>query len=180
MKHLTIASVQHLAEQAARGRMPPESLPAHLSSCADCMQEFKLQRALVEALGKPAHSAPGSIKRAVMGQIAAPGRHSAFMRALSAGGRAVAMACVLGVIVYALTLDVPGSPQPGPASELFGQISSYYFSAKEFLAGRSSVVNQVADRDADGYRILVITFLVLAGLGLVDRFVIRHFVRMKL
>ncbi|MEP0823610.1 MAG: hypothetical protein HRF44_12255 [Ignavibacterium sp.] len=179
MEHLTVEEIHDLAMRVDRGDLQKQALPAHLITCGDCMQEFRFQGVLVHALRTHVHPAPRSMKRAVMNRII-PAGESALTKILSAGGRVLAMAAVVAMIVYGLSLDLPGSSQPGPTSELFGQMSSYYNVAKEFLAAHTSVLGTSKNDGGEKGKILVMTFFVLAGLGLVDKFVGRRFIRMKL
>ncbi|MEX2116650.1 MAG: hypothetical protein WEB37_07175 [Bacteroidota bacterium] len=182
--HLTEKEIHTLADQTADPRRKAELLD-HVASCKRCTAELSLERSLLQAIrAVPLHKTSGQFTSRVMGQLDPELRNGLLFRMFGGAGRAIAMAAVLGLIAYALTLNVPGSTPSGngPATVLFGEISSYYDSAREFLTSSSIQVNQKVDQRASGQgmQILAMTFVVLIALGLLDRFVLRHFVRMKL
>ncbi|GJQ19830.1 MAG: hypothetical protein HBSIN02_01850 [Bacteroidia bacterium] len=179
MEHLTVEEIHDLAVRVDRGDLPKEALPAHVTMCRECMQEFRFQAVLVNTLRTHIHPAPRSMKKAVMNRII-PSGDTVFTKILSAGGRALAMVAVVAVIVYGLSLELPGSSRPSPTSELFGQMSSYYNVAKEFLSAHTSALGAPRTDGGEKVKILVMTFVVLAGLGLIDKILGRRFVRMKL
>lgn len=182
--HLTEKEIQALADHTIDPDRKTELL-GHAASCKRCAAELSLERSMTQAIRTaPLQKTSRQFTSRVMGQID-PGLPNGLLFGMFGGaGRLIAMAGVLGVIAYGLTLNVPGTAEStkGPATELFGQISSYYDSAREFLTNRSSQVNQTVDQRASGQgmQILAMTFVVLIVLGLLDRFVFRHFVRMKL
>lgn len=182
MEHLKLSELQEWAERAAAGRSE-QALPGHLRECRRCQNEYRFQLAMVRSLRMPSHAAPPSVKRMVMNRIVSPTRQGLALRLLSGGGRAVAMAAVLAVVFFALTMNFPGTPEAaksGPATQVFGQLSSYYAEAKEFLTSHSDALRPPSERNGDGNRLVIMTLVVLGGLGLVDRFVIRRFVHLKL
>ncbi|MEX2191306.1 MAG: hypothetical protein WEB33_11455 [Bacteroidota bacterium] len=181
--HLTQKEIQALADQSIDPRRKAELLD-HAASCKKCSTELSFDRSLSQAIRTaPLHKTSAQFTAKVMGQVDPEFQNGLLFRMFGGAGRIVAMAAVLGLIAYIMTLNVPGSTTSGggPATMLFGEISSYYDSAKEFLTSRSSQVNQTVDQRASGQgvQILAMTFVVLIALGLLDRFVLRHFVRMK-
>lgn len=179
MEHLKLSELQELAERSAGG----QDLPVHVQECRHCRNEYRLQLALVRSLRTPAHAAPGSVKRTVMSRITSPAGQGVVVRLLSGSGRALAMAAVLAVVFFALTMNMPGTSDAtasGPASEVFSRLSSYYADAKEFLSKGSDALRPVARQNGGGDRFVIMTLVVLGGLGLVDRFVLRRFVHLKL
>ena len=182
--HLTAKEIQALADQTIDSSRKTELLN-HAASCRRCAAELSFERSLAQAIRTaPLHKTSVQFTSKVMGQVDPGFRNSLVFRMFGGVGRFIAMAAVLGVIAYGLTLNVPGTSDAtqGPATVLFGEISSYYDSAKEFLNSRSTQVNQTVDQRASGQgmQILAMTFVVLIALGLLDRFVFRHFVRMKM
>lgn len=182
--HLTERDIQDIIDQTIdAGRKT--TLLEHAVSCKKCSAALAFERSLTQTIRTlPLHRTSGSFTTKVMGRVDPEYRSGVLFRMFGGAGRILAMAAVLGLIVYALTLNVPGSPptEGGPATQLFGELSSYYSSAKAFLTSRSSQMNQTVDQRASGQgvQILSVTFVVLLALGLIDRFVFRHFVRMKM
>jgi hypothetical protein len=182
--HLTEKEIQGLVDQTIDPIRKTELL-RHAASCKECGAELSLERSLTQAIRiAPLHKTARQFTSNVMGQID-PGLPNSLMYRMFGGvGRLLAMAGVLGVIAYGLTLNVPGNADSsnGPATVFFGEISSYYDSAKDFLTNRSTQMNQTVDQRASGQgmQTLAMTFVVLIALGLLDRFVLRHLVRMKM
>ncbi len=182
--HLTEKEIQGLADQTIDSLRKSELLD-HVASCKRCAAGLSFERSLSKAIRTaPLYKTSRQFTSRVMGQVDSGFRNGLLFRLFGGAGRLIAMAAVLGLMTYVLTLNVPGSagPEKGPATVLFGEISSYYDSAREFLTSRSTQVNRTVDQRASGQgmQILAMTFVVLIALGLLDRFVLRHFVRMKL
>lgn len=182
--HLTERDIQAISDQTIDTRRKTEMLE-HAASCKKCSAALSFERSLSQAIRtQPLHKTSATFTRKIMGQVDPEYRTGALFRMFGGVGRMLAMAAVLGLIAYALTLNVPGSTpsESGAATELFGELSSYYNSAKTFLTSSSSQMNQTVDQRASGQgvQILAFTFVVLIALGLLDRFVLRHFVRMKM
>jgi hypothetical protein len=182
--HLTEKEIQGIVDNTIDPGRKTDLL-SHAASCKECAADLSLERSLTQSIRTaPLHKTSKQFTSRIMSQID-PGLPNGFVYRMFGGvGRMLAMAGVLGVIAYGLTLNLPGTADssPGPATVLFGEISSYYDSAKEFLTDRSTQVNQTVDQRASGQgmQIFAMTFVVFIALGLLDRFVLRHFVRMKM
>ncbi len=182
--HLTERDIQAISDQTIDSRQKGELLE-HAASCKRCSAALSFERSLTQAIRtQPLHRTSAAFTKRVMGRVDPEFRTGILFRMFGGAGRLFAMAAVLALIAYALTLNIPGtsSSEGGTATELFGELSSYYSSAKAFLTTRSSQMNQTVDQRASGQgmQILAVTFVVLIALGLLDRFVVRHFVRMKM
>ncbi len=182
--HLTENEIQGIVDNTIDPGRKTDLL-LHAASCKRCAAELSLERSLTQSIRTaPPHKTSRQFTSKVMRQVNPGPPNGLLYRMFGGVGRMLAMAGVLGVIAYGLTLNVPGTTDSshGPATVLFAEISSYYDSAKEFLTNRSTQVNQTVDQRASGQgvQILAMTFVVFIALGLLDRFVLRHFVRMKI
>ena len=182
--HLTEKEIQGIVDDTIDPGRKTDLL-GHAASCKRCAAELSLERSLTQSIRTaPLQKTTRQFTSNVMSKVDPKLPNALVYRMFGGVGRMLAMAGVLGVIAYGLTFNVPGTSDSshGPATVLFGEISSYYDSAKEFLGNRSTQVNQTVDQRASGQgmQILAITFVVFIALGLLDRFVLRHFVRMKM
>ena len=183
MSHLTDAQIQSLTDTSS----PPgdrERLIRHVETCAECARELEFQRALARAIRKvPVHKTSRGFTGRVMGRVAPELKQAFLFRLFGGAGRTLAMAAVLGIVAYGLSLDLPGttSETPGTTSVMFKELSTYYGAAREFILQRSTTLNTSVESNAstEGGQIVAMTLLVLAVLGLIDRFVLRNVVKIK-
>ena len=183
MSHLTDAQIQSLAD-ASSPSGERERLIRHVETCIECARELEFQRALAGAIRKiPIHKTSRGFTGRVMGRVAPESRQMFLFRFFGGAGRTLAMAAVLGIVVYGLSLDLPGttSESPGTTSIMFKELSTYYAAAREFISQRSTILNTSVENNAstEGGQIVAMTLLVLAVLGLIDRFVLRNLIRIK-
>ena len=183
MTHLTDVQIQAIADKTIP-QGEANRVRSHVESCPQCARELEFQRALVGAIrNAPVHTASRGFTSAVMNRIAPELKQAFLFRLFGGAGRTLAMAAVLAVIAYGLTLNLPGTPNEtsGTASEIFREVSSYYGAVKELISAGSMTMNESVETNAssEAGQIIAMTFLVLAVLGLIDRFVLRHFVKPK-
>lgn len=180
MSHLTYQQIQNLADDAAGNER--ETLLRHLRECSRCSREVALQRSLARAAKEaPVIKTSNRFTRKVMGTIGAAGGETWLFRFFLGAARIVAMAAVLGAIVYAMTL-LPGltgvSSEQSEVSKLF---SGYYQQATQFIAQESGRMSQAmtSQSSTQGSKILSMMLFSLVVLGLLDRLVLKPFLRAR-
>jgi anti-sigma factor RsiW len=179
MQHLNIQEIRDLADGTLDGARQAKLL-AHAEACRHCSRELAFERSLREEIrSAPVHRTSRNFTAKVMRKVDpdAPG----LLFGLFGGiGKLAAMAFVLAIIAYALTLKVPGASanEPGPASALFQRMTSVYESVRGLLSVGSIEVHQTVDQRASGQgaQLFAMTFIVLLCLVLIDRYVLRHLV----
>ena len=184
MSHLTHIQIQEMAD----GSIPePDrtSLQRHLAECVSCTRELSQQKALVAAIRQATAIRPSrQFTRNVMERILPGSQESKLLRFLGGTGKILAMGLVLAMIAFALTRSWTGATTEtqGAQSEAAKLISQYYHQAQQFLLTASGNFGHamVQQGGTEQWKVLVMTFLSLISLALIDRFVFRRFLKMKL
>lgn len=178
MSHLTYKQVQDLADGNIGEGM--ESLRRHAAQCPRCAREVAVQRSVARAAKEAPVVKPSSrFTRKVM-EVVDPGAQETWLfRLLGGTGKVLAMIVVLGIVGYALTL-LPGSAgTSSDQSEISKLFSDYYTQMQQALAQQAGRLDQTmtSQTSTDGSRILSMTIVSILALALLDRFVLRPFLR---
>lgn len=186
MSHLTHIQIQGMAD----GSIPePDrtALRQHLAGCASCARELSQQKALVAAIRQaPAVRPSRQFTRNVMERVLPGSRESRLLRFLGGTGKILAMGLVLAMIVFALTRSWTGvtteTRSAQSQSEVVKLIAQYYHQAQQFLlTAPGNLGHSVAQQGGtEQWKVLVMTLFSLIGLALIDRYVFRRFLKMKL
>jgi len=180
MSHLTYKQIQDLADETAGSEK--ERLIRHTAECNRCAREVAIQRSLARAAKEaPIIKTSFGFTRKVMETIAPAERGTWLLRFFGGTGKTIAMIAVLGVIAYALTF-LPGTAEvASEESELAKLFSGYYQQVSQFLVQESGRMSQAmtTQSSTEGSKILTMTVISLLALGLVDRFVLKPFLRAR-
>ena len=184
MGHLTYQQIQALAD-GTLGESERKGYEGHVSACPHCRREIALQQSLVRAIRHlPLVKPCKRFTRNVMEQILPQSRGSTLFRLLGGTGKIIAMSLVLAVIVFALTRPWSGTVAESQQnqSEVTKLFSQYYAQAQRVLVEGSDMMGKtMANQSNTGpVRILTMTFLSLIGLALIDKYILRPILKMKL
>jgi hypothetical protein len=157
---------------------------AHLETCPRCRREVEFSRNLERAARSAPLSKPSrDFTARVMGRVAPQPRRSVATWFINNLANILAMALVLTVVWYAVTMKKDTSPYAGPTviSNALSVYSEYYAKARNlFPADRIMAIQKpVADQSAETNKVVlftVISILILAG---VDRLVVRRVTRFR-
>lgn len=186
MSHLTYYQIQAMADGSI-GEPDRQKCQDHAALCSFCAREIALQQFLIRAIGRgPLVKTSRGFTRTVMEQILPGSNGSALLNFLGGAGKFLAMGLVLAVITFALTRTWSGSPLTDSTAEsqsqVSGLISRYYGEARQFLAQSSGKAGQtmIQETKSPESKILAMIFLSLGGLALIDRYVFKTILKMKL
>ena len=185
MSHLTHIQIQGMADGSI-SEPDRSAIQQHLAGCASCAHELSEQKALVAAIRQAPVIRPSrQFTRNVMEQILPGSQESKLLRFLGGTGKILAMGVVLAMIGFALTRSWTGTTtetRSQSQSEVTKVISQYYHQAEQFLLTNSAKFGQsVAQQGGtEQWKVLLMTLLSLISLALLDRYVFRRFLKLKL
>lgn len=184
MSHATIEQIHGIIDRTL-GEPERERLMVHITSCQKCSGVLALEQSIVKAIrNAPLVKPSGQFTAKVMERILPGNSGSLLFRALSAGGKTLAMIAVLAVVGYVLTLNVPGDEGKGrtESSQFMKTFSQYYQEASRFISAQSKqmsrgMVETTAAKQWEIIGMIVMTFVILL---LIDRHVVRPLMKLKL
>lgn len=178
MSHLTYKQVQDLADGNVGAGM--EAVRRHEAECRRCAREVAIQRSLSRAAKEaPLVKTSPRFARRVMGVIDPGSQETWLFRLLGGTGKLLAMLVVLGIVGYALTL-LPGSAgTSSEQSQITRLFSDYYSQMQQALTQQAGRLSQTmtSQTSTDGSKVLSMTVVSILVLALLDRFVLRPFLR---
>ena len=179
MSHLNYKQVQDLADGSIGEGT--DALARHAAAWSRCAREVAFQRSMARAAKEaPVVKTSTRFTRSVMETIDPGSQETWIFRFLGGTGKMLAMVVVLGVVGFALTL-LPGSGGTSDQSSLSKLFSDYYTQMEQVLTqetGRMSqtMTSQTATEES---KILSMTIFSILVLALLDRFVLRRFLRLR-
>lgn len=186
MAHLTYDQIQAMGDHTI-GDAERRSLEEHLFSCKRCAREVALQESVARAIRQAPLVRPSRrFTKNVMDRILPGSQDSKIFRLLGGAGKILAMGLVLAVMAFALTRTWPGTTESTTAVQNQSQVTKvflqYYAQAQQLLLAGSDKMGQTLTQQSTTpqSKILAMTILSFAGLALVDRYVLRRFLKMKL
>lgn len=183
MNHLTANEVLQVVDGSMLNGEKNRIL-VHLESCSRCRREVEVSRNLERAarsapLLKPSREFTGR----VMGRIAPQSKRSIATWFINNLANILAMALVLTVVWYAVTLKKPSDANTGPTvvSKALAVYSEYYARVREFFpADRVKAIQKpVTDQSAETNKIILFTVISILILVAVDRLVVRRVIRLR-
>jgi anti-sigma factor RsiW len=184
MNHLTVTEIFQLIDRTLN-EAELNRLTRHLSECARCRNEVELHRTLGRAAQQQQLVQTSPRFTANVMERAVPQKEKSFFSWILRNiGTLIAMVAVLGVLGYVLSTTPmwTSMQEQTESSGLTKMFSSAYQDIKQFFADKTNQVTQRLDTDtsARSEKILLIAFISIVVLALLDRFVLRQFMRTKL
>ena len=184
MNHLTTTEIFQFIDQTLDDA-ELNRLSQHLVECAQCRNEVEQHRALGRVVQQQrlVQTSPRFTAN-VMERVIPQKDKSFFSWILRNIGTLIAMVAVLGVLGYVLSTTSmwTSMQEQTESSGLAKMFSSAYHDIKQFFADKTNQFTQRLDTDtsARSERIFLIAFISIVVLALLDRFVLRQFMRTKL
>ena len=183
MNHLTANEVLQVIDGSVLNGEKTRIL-VHLESCLRCRTEVEFSRNLERAARSAPLSRPSrEFTSRVMGRIVPQPKRSIGTWFINNLANILAMALVLTVVWYAVTLKKPSGERSGPTaiSNALAVYSEYYTKVREFFPAERMKAMQkpVVEQSADTNKVVlftVISILILAG---VDRLVVKRVNRLR-
>lgn len=160
MKHLTTIEILHLVDGAIDST-EHEILEKHLAGCERCRQEVTLQRALINAGSRlPLVKTSTGFTSALMRLIVSGTKESFTMKILKNSGPALAMAIVLAIVGYAISLGP--SPEESATKQILNQVTSVFTDGAKLLTIKSGEISKPIATSPETNRGELIGFILLS------------------
>ena len=183
MNHLTASEVFQVIDGSMQNGEKTRIL-VHLEACSRCRREVEFNRTLERA----ARSAPLSkptreFTSHVMARVVPTSRRSISTWFINNLANVLAMALVLTVVWYAVTVKTQGGSAKGPTvvSNALAVYSQYYSSLREYFpADRIKAIQKpVGEQSAETYKVALFTVISILILVVADRLVVRKMIRLR-
>ena len=155
----------------------------HLEVCGRCRREVAFQKTLALAARQQVLTKPSKgFTERVMSAVVPSARRSLASRLLDNLGNVFAMMLVVGVVGYIVSGPALSGGTIGQSEtyQLFKSFSDGYANVNQFLTQQSFLPKQKDVSNTSGVKVLLFTIATLFFFAVVDRFVLRQFLKMKL
>lgn len=183
MNHLSSKEVLQLIDGSMLNGEKTRIL-VHLESCPRCRQEVEFSRNLERAARSAPLSKPSrDFTARVMGRVVPQSKQSIATWFINNLANILAMALVLTVVWYAVSVKSQASPSTGPTvvSNALAVYSEYYAKVRAlFPADRiKAIQTPVGEQSAETNKIVLFTAISIVILVAVDRLVVRKVIRLR-
>jgi hypothetical protein len=181
MNHLTTIEVFQIVDDTIANGVRTKIF-AHLEVCPRCRQEVELQRTLLRiARSAPTVKPSAQLTSRVLELVAPRSKKTWSTRVVNNLSNFIALGIVLSVLWYAALSPAPvsGSAQPSMFTDAVKTYVDYYTRARDFVSREE--VRLMGDpakvQPTKSEHVMLMTIGSLLILVLVDRFVVRRFIR---
>jgi hypothetical protein len=157
----------------------------HLEGCQRCRQELQFHRSLAQAAkDAPLSKLPNGFTARVVSRIAPEAKKSLLSKIVDNLGNILAMGLVLSVVWFAvMSTPVSKSPaEPSGISKVLAVYSEYYAKASDVAS--KQLVRVVGEpgksQTSKGADVATLTLISLLILVMIDRFVFRRVIKIRL
>ena len=182
MNHLTANEVLQVVDGTVMNGERTRIL-VHLETCPRCRREVEFSKKMERAVRSAPLSKPSrEFTSRVMGKIAPQTKKSIGALLIDNLANVLAMALVLTIVWYAVSVKSESGPAKGPTvvSNALSVYSEYYSKVREFLAADrvKAIQRPVSDQSSETNKIVMFTLISIVILVAVDKIVLRRVIRL--
>lgn len=183
MKHLTAQEILQIVDGTMANGEKTKSL-LHLESCPHCRREVEFTRSMERvARSVPLTRPSAELTSRVMKQVVPQSKSSLGNWFINNMANVLAMALVLSVIWFAVSVKSPEGTRKGPSivTNALSVYGEYYAKAREFLSShqQKTVQKPLGEQSAETNKIILFTIVSVLILVIVDRFIGRKLLRLR-